>query len=79
VISAPFGDDPVLLSQVTVTNHRDVSATVRWVEYWGCQAYQLSFRDFIESAAGMGAMDDLSRNPRPLWPVSLHRPRAANW
>ncbi len=59
VISAPFGDDPVLLSQVTITNQRDGPATVRWVEYWGCQAYQLSFRDFIESAAGMGTMDDL--------------------
>jgi hypothetical protein len=59
VISAPFGDDPVLLSQVTITNHRDTAATVRWVEYWGCQPYQLSFRDFIESAAGMGTEAEL--------------------
>jgi hypothetical protein len=59
VISAPFGDDPVLLSQVTVTNHQDKPATVRWVEYWGCQPYQLSFRDFIEAAAGMGTEAEL--------------------
>ena len=52
VISAPFGDDPVLISQATITNHRDVPATVRWVEYWGCQPYQFSFRAFIEAMDG---------------------------
>jgi hypothetical protein len=61
VISAPFGDDPVLLSQVTVTNHRDAPATVRWVEYWGCQPHQFSFRAFIESWAGIGTQTELRR------------------
>ena len=46
VISAPFGDDPVLISEATITNHRSDAATVRWVEYWGCQPYQFSFRPF---------------------------------
>ena len=59
VISAPFGDDPVLLSQVTITNHRATAATVRWVEYWGCQPYQLSFRDFIKAAVAKGVEADL--------------------
>ncbi len=60
-ISAPFGDDPVLLSEVTVVNHRDAPATVRWVEYWGCQPYQFSFRAFIESMTGIAAQTELRR------------------
>lgn len=52
VIFAPFGDDPVLISQATITNHSPSEAKLRWLEYWGCQVYQLSFRSFIESFAG---------------------------
>ena len=52
IISAPFGDDPVLISQATITNHSDAAVTVRWVEYWGCQPYQFSFRAAIESMTG---------------------------
>ena len=37
VISAPFGDDPSLISQATLTNHSEATVTVRWLEYWGCQ------------------------------------------
>jgi hypothetical protein len=48
IISAPFGDDPVLLSQVTIVNHGSTPADLRWIEYWGCQVYQFSFRSFIE-------------------------------
>jgi hypothetical protein len=61
VISAPFGDDPVLLSQVRVTNHRDAPATTRWVEYWGCQPYEFSFRAFIESFRGVGTATEIRR------------------
>jgi len=35
VIFAPFGDDPVLLSMVTITNHGAEAADLRWIEYWG--------------------------------------------
>ncbi len=49
VVFAPFGDDPVLLSQVTLTNHRSARALLRWFEYWGCQVYEFSFRSFMES------------------------------
>ncbi len=52
VIFAPFGDDPVLISQVTVKNGGSSEAALRWVEYWGCQPYQFSFRSFMELFAG---------------------------
>jgi hypothetical protein len=62
VIWAPFGDDPVLVSQATVTNRTAAPATVRWVEYWGCQTFQLSFRPFMESMAGGKSMLQLRRD-----------------
>ena len=61
MIWAPFGDDPVLVSQATVTNMTNAAATVRWVEYWGCQPFELSFRPFIESMAGGKSMLQLRR------------------
>jgi hypothetical protein len=51
-IFAPFGDDPVLVSQVTIRNAGLAEANLRWVEYWGCQVYQFSFRAFMELFAG---------------------------
>lgn len=53
VIFAPFGDDPVLISQVKVTNNGAAESQLRWIEYWGCQLYQFSFRSFMESANNM--------------------------
>ena len=47
VIFAPFGDDPLLISQVTITNHGLEPAEMRWVEYWGCQVYQFSHRSYM--------------------------------
>jgi len=49
VIFAPFGDDPVLISQVSVTHHGNTAAKARWVEYWGCHNYQFSYRSFMEA------------------------------
>jgi hypothetical protein len=60
-ICAPFGDDPVLLSQVTIQNRSAARAKVRWIEYWGCQPYEFSFRAFIESFAGLGTPVELRR------------------
>jgi hypothetical protein len=62
IISAPFGDDPVLLSQVTITNRGQSAASLRWVEYWGCGNYQFSFRAFIESFSQRGTPVDFRRN-----------------
>ncbi len=56
VIFAPFGDDPVLISRVTITNHRPVPVKLRWVEYWGCQLYQFSFRSAIEGSMAPGGV-----------------------
>lgn len=53
VIFAPFGDDPVFISQVKITNRGAADAQLRWIEYWGCRLYQFSFRSFMESATDM--------------------------
>jgi Glycosyl hydrolase 36 superfamily, catalytic domain/Glycosyltransferase family 36 len=59
VVFAPFGDDPVLISQVEITNAGPAEAQLRWTEYWGCQLYQFSFRSFMESTKDM---HELRRN-----------------
>jgi len=61
VLFAPFGDDPVLVSQVTITNHSTSGSKLRWVEYWGCQQYQCSFRGFLQAFAGK-SMHDIRRD-----------------
>jgi hypothetical protein len=55
VIFAPFGDDPVLISQVTLTNHGQSPADLRWIEYWGCQVYQFSYRACMQASILSGA------------------------
>ena len=57
VIFAPFGDDPVLISQVTITNSASSEASLHWIEYWGCQLYQFSFRSFMEGFGGKSMHD----------------------
>jgi Glycosyl hydrolase 36 superfamily, catalytic domain/Glycosyltransferase family 36 len=57
---APFGDDPVLASQITITNNGNAGANLRWIEYWGCELYQFSFRSFMEGFSGKN-MHDLRR------------------
>jgi hypothetical protein len=49
VVFAPYGDDPVMVSQVTVTNRSNQTVQPRWVEYWGCSNYQFSYRSLMES------------------------------
>lgn len=61
IIFAPFGDDPVLLSQVTITNRGAAPAALRWIEYWGCQTHEFTFRAFVESWTGMGTPPQLRR------------------
>jgi hypothetical protein len=46
VIFAPFGDDPILISQITITNNRKMAVDLDWVEYWGCFMYQFSLLSF---------------------------------
>jgi hypothetical protein len=47
VIFAPYGDDPILISQITIKNNRQESVNLRWIEYWGCQIYQFSLEKYI--------------------------------
>ena len=39
VTYAPFGDDPLLLDDVTITNRSDVTRAVSWFEYWDVSPY----------------------------------------
>src|SRR5262249_36733720 len=61
VVFAPFGDDPILLSQVAISNVGQESLQLRWIEYWGCQLYQFSFRSFMEGFSGK-SMHELRRD-----------------
>jgi len=56
-IVAPFGDDPVLISQATIANNGQSRANLRWIEYWGCYVYQFSFRSYIEQFGGGNAVE----------------------
>ena len=59
IIFAPFGDDPVVISQVKITNNRKNRVNLRWIEYWGCYMYQFS------SAAFAGILSKTStKHPR---------------
>lgn len=58
-IFAPYGDDPVLISLVKITNRTAQPVKARWVEYWGCSNYQFSFRASMEA----GAMKDEGQTP----------------
>lgn len=65
IIFAPFGDDPVLVSQVTITNHSDHVRKPRWIEYWGCHNYQFSYRSLMEAAI-LGSADSTPQLRREL-------------
>ena len=54
VIFAPFGDDPLLVSQVTITNQTKKAADLCWIEYWGCQQYQFSHRAQVLATISRG-------------------------
>lgn len=49
-IFAPFGDDPLIISRVNVSNRGSAPADLRWVEYWGARIYQFSFKAFLMAA-----------------------------
>ncbi|MHA2079532.1 MAG: hypothetical protein ACW99X_18235, partial [Candidatus Thorarchaeota archaeon] len=49
-VFAPYGDDPLLISQITIGNERDHAVDLKWIEYWNCQQYQFSFKGLMRSA-----------------------------
>ena len=61
ILFAPYGDDPVIISQVTVTNRSDRTVQPRWVESWGCSNYQLSYRSLMESGVLGGSPSAVKR------------------
>ena len=61
ILFAPFGDDPVLMSQIVITNSGTASRDLRWIECWGCQMYQFSFLAFMQGFSGKG-MHELRRD-----------------
>lgn len=72
VIFAPYGDDPVLISQVTVTNRSPRIVRPRWVEYWGCSNYQFSYRSLMESGV-LGGTPNAVQRRRDLSARFTHR------
>ncbi len=77
VIFAPFGDDPVLISQVRVTNRGNSEAKLRWIEHWGCHVYQFSFRSFMMGFPAR-TVAYLERNPNDfLTPPDKSAPKQA--
>ncbi|MHA1670064.1 MAG: GH36-type glycosyl hydrolase domain-containing protein [Promethearchaeota archaeon] len=48
IVFAPFGDDPILISQITITNNQDKEIDLKWFEYWGCNMYQFSLKAYLE-------------------------------
>jgi hypothetical protein len=49
VIFAPFGDDPILISKVNITNKSSEEVEANWFEYWGCFNYQFSFQGALKA------------------------------
>ncbi|MBE0673367.1 MAG: hypothetical protein IH591_01775, partial [Bacteroidales bacterium] len=49
VIFAPYGDDPLVISQVTITNNNPEEATIKWTEYWDNHTHQFSWGAIISS------------------------------
>ena len=44
VTYAPFGDDPLLLDDVTITNRSDVTRSLSWFEYWDVNPFDQANR-----------------------------------
>jgi len=43
LLFAPYGDDPLVLKKVTVTNLSAVEKEFQWYDYWSAAMYQMSF------------------------------------
>jgi hypothetical protein len=56
-IYAPFGDDPVIISEVVISSQNPKPANLYWVEYWGCQPYPFSHTAITGSYNTKGEID----------------------
>jgi hypothetical protein len=68
-IYAPFGDDPVLISEATISSQAPATANLHWAEYWGCQCYPFSRHAFLDGELP-GALGD---QPDPARITGLRR------
>lgn len=55
VVYAPFGDDPVLLDDVTITNQTSAPQSVSWFEYWDVNPYDQT--DRVNRGVGQATWD----------------------
>lgn len=55
VIFTPYGDDPVVISRVTIGNSSAEPKQLKWYEYWGARPYMMSLRTLLLSLAGKAA------------------------
>ena len=55
VVFAPFGDDPLLLDDVTITNEGSAPRNVSWFEYWDVNPYDQT--DGLNRAVGQPVWD----------------------
>ncbi|MGI8609278.1 MAG: GH36-type glycosyl hydrolase domain-containing protein [Candidatus Dormibacteria bacterium] len=46
VVYAPFGNDPVLLHDVTISNRSAASQNISWFEYWDVNPYEQGLHDY---------------------------------
>ncbi|MCL2008626.1 MAG: hypothetical protein FWG77_11150 [Treponema sp.] len=58
LIFTPYGDDPVLISRITIKNNSNTAKELKWYEYWGTKPYPLSLRTNLMSRVGKGARQD---------------------
>jgi hypothetical protein len=49
LIYAPFGDDPIIISEVIISNNTSNPVDLKWFEYWGCFNYQYSFEAVMKA------------------------------
>jgi len=56
-IYAPFGDDPVLISEVAIGSQSQRPTDLYWVEYWGCQSYPFSYAALEDGYNGKGELE----------------------
>lgn len=61
-IFAPYGDDPLLISQVSIKNERDEPTNLRWIEYWGTNIIQFSSKAYLESRFFKSSFYEIRRN-----------------
>jgi Glycosyl hydrolase 36 superfamily, catalytic domain/Glycosyltransferase family 36 len=84
---APFGNDPVLLDDVTITNHSHTTKSASWFEYWDVNPYDEGLHTNLGLSAPtwrsqsetleVGQVPDIATDTQPLssFAAALRGPR----